>query len=55
MLPKAAFEVQLSESDLVWALVASPVSLSPITSVPVAFEPILTKFIDIFPEELPQE
>ena len=52
-LPKAEFEKHLRETDMVWALVASPVISDPSSVVPKAFDSLLDSFADVFPSDLP--
>lgn len=52
-LPKAAFEAHLKQSDVVWALVATPTVSSPVLSPPPAFTSLLSSFEDVFPADLP--
>ncbi|CAA7053553.1 unnamed protein product [Microthlaspi erraticum] len=54
-LPKETFETELKNSELVWALVAAPSSVSPSHDVvPDAFFSLLKQFSDVFPDDLPR-
>ncbi|XP_020887113.1 uncharacterized protein LOC110229999 [Arabidopsis lyrata subsp. lyrata] len=55
ILPKSAFESQIRESDMILVLVASPSTKFTLSSVPPAFDELLSEFHDVFPETLPSE
>lgn len=54
-LPKAEFENQVHEVDVVWALVATPSPSPCMPTLPVPFIPLLQQYSDVFPEELPSD
>ena len=54
-LPKAEFEAQLRETDVVLALVANTVPTPLPNTLPPAFIALLDSFDDVFPSELPTE
>lgn len=54
-LPKAEFEKQVHEVDVVWALVATPSPSPCMPTLPVPFIPLLQQYSDVFPEELPSD
>lgn len=52
-LPKAAFEKQLIDNAIVWALIASPSTPSTYHTILTTLAPLLTEFSDIFPRSWP--
>ncbi|XP_013632989.1 PREDICTED: uncharacterized protein LOC106338594 [Brassica oleracea var. oleracea] len=52
-LPKGDFEKQIHDVDVLWALVATPVPMTPSSKPPSAFTPLLEEFTDVFSSALP--
>lgn len=48
MLPKAAFEAQLEDSDIIWALITAQSVVKTNSRVPHEFEGLLSSFSDVF-------
>lgn len=55
LVPKATFEAQLVDTDIVWALLATPSTSTESSAPPLPFQKVLQEFSDVFPEELPPD